>query len=607
MKKINFTVILLIAFMIVSIKINAQALGYNNNRIAYSSDGNSVKDVTNENQYPTADPDDWCGSPMSLAIIAKKNLQSKLVHFSYNNFMASPPETDAQNQMKKGVAPAISNFGYNPAVFFDVSSSMSVKVAAINQLKLEMEKSTATDPLYFILAGPSEFFYQCVQGVVNDGKTASLAHVYIISHSGYNENEKRRFSHHTLAQARSLGNNLMKYQKIVDQNTGLKRTTYNPYFWLRDQPDTKMRFIFDRMKAHPGNVADPSDSGMTFYLLTNDQNGTPSKLQTYFGNGIITNNVAVTGVSVNPTTVTLNAIGANQTLTATVNPSNASNKSVSLSSSNTLVATVNNNGVVSAVSNGTAIITVKTIDGNKTATCTINVTIGSNSSKVVHMVKRNVSGFAIDGNNGATNGQKVYLYNNSNSNINQLWNEIDHGNGYYSYQKKNTLFCLDGGSGGANGQLITLYQYDPNNQNQQWKKVAVGPNSFRLEKRNSAGFSIDGGNGGANLQNIYLNVSNNANQNQHWTFETIANRFDNENETAVGINPIVVFPNPAKDIATIKGLTIGEKILITDILGKTILNTIAKQENEVISTTGFKSGMYIVSVGEKTRLKLVKE
>jgi Secretion system C-terminal sorting domain len=297
MTKINFTTILFIILIALPTMMFGQALGYNNNRIAYSSDGNSANDVTPENQFPRADPDDWCGSPMSLAIIAKKNLQNKLVHFSYNNFMASPPETDAQNQMKKGVSQAITNFGYNPTRFFDVSSSSANKAAAINHLKLELEKSTATDPLYFILAGPSEFFYQCVQGVVNDGKVSSLDHVYIISHSGYNENEKRRYSHHTLAQTKTLANNLMHYQKIVDQNTGLKRTTYDPYFWLRDHQDTKIRFVFERMKAHPGNVADPSDAGMTFYLLTNDQNGTPEKLKTYFGNGIFLANEEFTLIS----------------------------------------------------------------------------------------------------------------------------------------------------------------------------------------------------------------------------------------------------------------------------------------------------------------------
>jgi lysophospholipase L1-like esterase len=70
---------------------------------------------------------------------------------------------------------------------------------------------------------------------------------------------------------------------------------------------------------------------------------------------------------------------------------------------------------------------------------------------------------------------------------------------------------------------------------------------------------------------------------------------------------ISLFPNPAKDLFTLKGLTIGDKIIINDLLGKTIVNTTAKQENEVISTAGFTAGLYIVWVGGKTRLKLVKE
>ena len=64
--------------------------------------------------------------------------------------------------------------------------------------------------------------------------------------------------------------------------------------------------------------------------------------------------------------------GDTQTLTATVNPSNASNKNVTWTSDNPSVAAVNN-GVVTAVSAGTATITVTTVDGSKTATCTVTV------------------------------------------------------------------------------------------------------------------------------------------------------------------------------------------------------------------------------------------
>ena len=83
--------------------------------------------------------------------------------------------------------------------------------------------------------------------------------------------------------------------------------------------------------------------------------------------------VAVTGVTLNKSTLSLK-VGANETLTATVSPSNADNKSVSWASDKTNIATVDQNGKVTAVAVGTATITVTTADGGKTATCTVTVT-----------------------------------------------------------------------------------------------------------------------------------------------------------------------------------------------------------------------------------------
>ena len=82
-------------------------------------------------------------------------------------------------------------------------------------------------------------------------------------------------------------------------------------------------------------------------------------------------NTPVTGVTLNKTSYEMTE-GDEVTLTATVSPENATNKNVSWSSSNTSVATVDN-GKVKALKAGTATITVKTEDGNKTATCEITV------------------------------------------------------------------------------------------------------------------------------------------------------------------------------------------------------------------------------------------
>lgn len=93
--------------------------------------------------------------------------------------------------------------------------------------------------------------------------------------------------------------------------------------------------------------------------------------------------VGVTGVSVSPSTASITT-GQSQQLVATISPSNATNQSVSWSSGNTAVATVNSSGIVTGVSAGTATITVTTQDGNKTATSTITVTASSGSPIVVN-------------------------------------------------------------------------------------------------------------------------------------------------------------------------------------------------------------------------------
>ncbi len=82
--------------------------------------------------------------------------------------------------------------------------------------------------------------------------------------------------------------------------------------------------------------------------------------------------VSVTGVSVNPTTATIDA-GNTQQLTATVEPTNATNQNVTWSTSDSNIATVDADGLVTGIAPGTATITVTTEDGNFSATCLVTV------------------------------------------------------------------------------------------------------------------------------------------------------------------------------------------------------------------------------------------
>lgn len=86
-----------------------------------------------------------------------------------------------------------------------------------------------------------------------------------------------------------------------------------------------------------------------------------------------TETVHPTSVSVSPSTASVEA-GSTVQLTESVLPANATDKSVSWSSSNTAIATIDSSGLVTGVSAGSATITVTTTDGGLTATCAVTVT-----------------------------------------------------------------------------------------------------------------------------------------------------------------------------------------------------------------------------------------
>ena len=113
-----------------------------------------------------------------------------------------------------------------------------------------------------------------------------------------------------------------------------------------------------------------SDANRTYKIVATDKAGnrTEKTITVYDGTYVI----PVTGVSLDESSITLD-VGGNQTLTATVTPDNATNKKVRWTSDNETVATVSEDGVVTAVAGGTAVITATTHDGLFTATCTVTV------------------------------------------------------------------------------------------------------------------------------------------------------------------------------------------------------------------------------------------
>ncbi|MEG1497160.1 MAG: leucine-rich repeat protein, partial [Clostridiales bacterium] len=110
--------------------------------------------------------------------------------------------------------------------------------------------------------------------------------------------------------------------------------------------------------------------------------------------------IDVSGVALNKSELSLEE-GKSETLSATVAPNDATNKTVAWSSSDNKVATVDN-GVVKAISPGSATITVTTADGNKTATCKVTVT-----AKPILVTP--VTGVSLDGKKSVKLGDKITL------------------------------------------------------------------------------------------------------------------------------------------------------------------------------------------------------
>lgn len=80
----------------------------------------------------------------------------------------------------------------------------------------------------------------------------------------------------------------------------------------------------------------------------------------------------VTGVKLNKSSIRIE-VGDKYTLTPTISPADASNKTISWKTSDKSVATVSSKGVVTAKKLGKTVITVTTADGSYTAKCTVNV------------------------------------------------------------------------------------------------------------------------------------------------------------------------------------------------------------------------------------------
>ena len=208
--------------------------------------------------------------------------------------------------------------------------------------------------------------------VVNNGKNFSAGADYIQINFWNNSNSKAYYQYEKITDE----NVINKYKEIKKANgnynnlqsllkTSAPSSNWNTWgFWY------SVGGIYRSGYGYTQSAVNMSENGLYYmwiYLAGNN-------VKNAYGYILVDNladEIALTSISL-PSTKEVE-LGKTLTLTPTFNPSNTTDKTVTWTSSDESVATVNNSGVVTPKKVGSTIITVTSNQGKKTAKCTVTV------------------------------------------------------------------------------------------------------------------------------------------------------------------------------------------------------------------------------------------
>ena len=166
---------------------------------------------------------------------------------------------------------------------------------------------------------------------------------------------------------------------ITDPGINMNIRIKIPDKMINNQPYTIREYkIFRLHKDSATNQATVDILDPVFNSSTNELTFKSDKFSIYvltYKDTYYSPSYPVTGIKVSPDTLTLTKKDETAQLTAEVTPSYADNKRVTWQSSDEKVATVDENGKVTAVGNGTATITATSVSGSYTATVSVTVKI----------------------------------------------------------------------------------------------------------------------------------------------------------------------------------------------------------------------------------------
>ena len=249
----------------------AQNVPYSGERIVVVADGNEH------------DKGDWAATPLSLAVLAAKEIQDQVVvyAFSSHTWGSNKSHAGSDAQMRESAFLGARNFGFKKTKFIEAVNAPNY---AIIEITSQINKSSSKNPLVILVAGPMDI----IGTALGEADSTKLKHIRIISHSIWDQQhadspeEGETHKGWTWEKIReSYQGKGLELIALPELGEGNFKGPLSAYSWLNDSSKKEPKpfekgswqWLFSRIEAATtGEEVNPRDVGLLLYLLTGKSN-----------------------------------------------------------------------------------------------------------------------------------------------------------------------------------------------------------------------------------------------------------------------------------------------------------------------------------------------